>query len=169
MSNAVKPNLRAILTAHCTGFQQIEDALYRLISARSVFTATGATLDLTGAMVGQLRSATGPDATDDNAYRALILGRIIVNTSDGEPEPLLSLMRYLGATAIKLKETGNASLSIQYTGDLLVTGPELIALLEQATVPVRLQVSEYTGPPFGFAGTPGAAGFGVGHIAGAIV
>jgi hypothetical protein len=160
-----KASLAAVLNANSAQVQALEDALWSLITHRAVGTATGAQLDEVGAIVGQPRSVSGPDATDDAAYRALIYGRIIVNTSGSNAEPIYALLRQLGATGAYQRDHGLASLGVQYTGDLLVDDAALIRLIELATGPVTITITEYESGPFGFAGTPGALGFGVGKLA----
>lgn len=166
-----KANITGLLTPFLSQIQELEDTLFALIEGRSVFDSTGSNLDEVGAIVGQARSTTGPDATDDEKYRALIFGRILINTSHGEPEKVLQLMRLLGADDVLLVEYGLASIGVQYLGELITDDADTISLLEQATGPIEIQVSEYTTSPtpFGFAGTPGALGFGEGALARAVI
>lgn len=160
-----KPNLAAIINADAAQIQAIEDALHSLIAGRSLKDGVGKQLDEIGAIVGQPRSVAGPDATDDDAYRALLYGRIMVNTSEGDPERVYALLRQLGATAAYLREPGRYGLLVQYLGTLLVGDADLVRLIELATGPVALQITEYEAGFFGFAGNPGALGFGEGQLA----
>jgi hypothetical protein len=165
-----KANILAVLDAFTAQVQAIEDAFWDQIAGRTVQYATGATLDAVGEMVGQPRSVDGPDATDDDAYRALIYGRIILNTGYGTPETVYSLLRQIGATGAVLQEPGLASLRLSVIGSLLVNSANLRAILESATPPVALDLSLYdgSGSPFGFDGDPDAAGFDEGELSEAL-
>lgn len=161
----LKPNLDAVVQAFADQVQDLEDAAYSLIMGRAIQYATGATLERIGDELNLPRPITGLAATDDGAYRALLFGQIVVHTSHGEPESVLQLLRLLGATAVVLREVYPAAIDLDYTGDLLTTDPDTIRLLEQATAPVRLMVSQRpAGSPFGFDGDPEALGFGQGEF-----
>ena len=162
------PNIGALLDGLNEQIQDLEDGLYGTILGRALPWAVGAQLDRLGAVVGQPRSVSGPDATDEDAYRALIYARVYINTSDGTPEVVYNLMRAIGATAAVIREPGNYSLSVQFTGTILLDDAALRSAIVQATPPVSLQLTEFQDGPFGFVGTPGALGFGVGKLARAI-
>lgn len=162
-------NIAAVIQAFADQIQDAEDALYALINCRTVAYATGATLDAVGEMVGQPRSIDGPDATDDEAYRALIYARILINTSYGTAEDVLGFLRQIGADGARLFEPGNATLEVYTTGTLLINDDGLVDALTAATAPVELNVIEYTVPAFGFDGDPDALGFGEGELSRRIV
>jgi len=159
------PNIGALLTPLLQQAQDLEDATYGLILGRALPWARGVVLDKVVAIVGQARSASGPDATDDDAYRSLIYARIYVNTSNGTPETVYSLLRAVGATGALIREPWNYAMAVQFTGTLLLSDDALRSAIEQATPPVSLSLTEYQSAPFGFAGTPGALGFGAGKLA----
>ena len=160
------PNITKLITIAAGRTQALEDLAYSLIQARTTTNATHQTLDNVATIPNQTRSKTGPDATDDEAYRSLVFGRIVINSSHGGPESVLSLLRLVGATNVRLFERFPAGLEIEYTGDLLVDDAGLLLLLQQATVPVELSVTEQsTATPFGFYDDPDAFGFSEGDIA----
>jgi hypothetical protein len=161
-----KTRLLAVLDAFSEQVQAIEDALWDCIDGRTIQHATGATLDTLGEMVGQPRSVDGPDATDDEAYRALIYGRIIVNTGYGTPETVYAFLRQVGATGAWISEIATATAHVEVTDTLLLTDDGLADILVQATPPINLTVVVYhPTEAFGFDGDPTALGFGEGELA----
>ena len=83
-----KANIVAFVTALATPAQALEDALQQLLTQRSVYTATGATLDALGKLVGQARNGLA-----DADYRRYIAARVRANSSDGLPDQLLAICR----------------------------------------------------------------------------
>lgn len=154
-------NLADLVSTFTDQVQDLEDALYGLILGRALGWATGPALDKIGDQVGRDR----PVGATDDEYRALIYSQIVVNTSHGMTETVYQLMRLLGGSGLRIREPGNYSLLLQYTGTLLLGDDDLLAVLEAATPPVTLQVTEYTTGFFGFSGHAGAFGFGVGKLA----
>lgn len=95
-----KVRIEGIIQTLCNGQQQIEDEFYKLLTLRWVSSATGAQLDIIGAIVGQPRQGSG-----DTAYRIAIRGKIGINTSDGTPEDAITVFQLLfGATDVMLQE-----------------------------------------------------------------
>lgn len=161
-----KPNFGATVRAVADQIQDIEDAAFALFNGRSVFDATAANLDRIGAIVGQARPISGPAATDDDVYRGMILARVIINRTQGEPEPIISLLLLLGANSVHLVEMFPATLLVQFEGTLVTDGPTTRDLLEQATPPIGLDVVKFSSDYFGFAGDPDSLGFGEGELGG---
>jgi len=73
-----KTNVKAITGVYLDIFQDIETAIYAVYLSRQLDEATGAQLDLLGAIVGQARGNFS-----DADYKPLIRARILVNRSDG--------------------------------------------------------------------------------------
>lgn len=159
-----KPNIEALVGVTAARMQALEDAIWPLIEDRALPSAVGSLLDLIGAIVGQPRSVSGPDATDDEVYRGLIYARIAINTSYGRPEDVYSLLRLLGVTAAWINEPGCYTMQIHYKGTLLVDDDGLLAALTAATGPVTLDVVDYDIDAFGFDGDPDALGFDDGEL-----
>lgn len=83
-----KANIVAFVTALATPAQALEDALQQLLTQRTIYTATGATLDALGKLVGQARNGLV-----DADYRRYIAARVRANSSDGLPDQLLAICR----------------------------------------------------------------------------
>ena len=83
-----KANIVAFVTALATPAQALEDALQQLLTQRTIYTATGATLDALGKLVGQARNGLA-----DDDYRRYIAARVRANSSDGLPEQLIAICR----------------------------------------------------------------------------
>lgn len=73
-----KTNVKAIAGVYLDIFQDIETAIYAVYLSRQLDKATGAQLDILGALVGQARGNFS-----DADYKPLIRARILVNRSDG--------------------------------------------------------------------------------------
>lgn len=98
-----KPNMEAFASAIGARAQSVEDALWLLVSERTLDTAVGAQLDDLGAKVGESR-----EGRTDAVYRTFIRGRILVNLSSGTPDELLAIvqmiMAAMGDNAFALRE-----------------------------------------------------------------
>lgn len=73
-----QPNIAALLTALTGTVQDVETALWQLLTERSVDTAVGVHLDAIGAIVGQDRNGL-----IDEDYRRYVRARIATNKSRG--------------------------------------------------------------------------------------
>jgi hypothetical protein len=159
------PVIGGLVTVLAERVQGVENVACNLILGRALANATGATLDLWGEVLDLPRSTTGPDATDDGVYRALLFGQVVTNTSAGDLESVLTLMRLLGADAVRVTPDYPAGLRMEYRGDLITGDADTMTLLVKATTAVSLTVIETTVHPFGFASDPNAYGFGDGELA----
>lgn len=88
-----KKNIKAILGSYNNEVEQANKHLFDLINNFTVEKATGIYLEYLGNIVGQKRLGN----TDED-YRDLILKKILVNTSDGTPDTLLSILSDLTNT-----------------------------------------------------------------------
>lgn len=84
-----RPNINNLVEIHAQRVQELESAAAPLLTQRSIDTAVGDALDIIGAIVGQARG--GQTDTD---YRNAIRFRIFLNTSNGEPEAVISAVRF---------------------------------------------------------------------------
>jgi hypothetical protein len=82
-----KPRLEALVTAILEQVQDCEDVVEQLLSDRQIDTATGATLDVIGKIVGQDRQGR-----DDPTYRIWIRARIIINRATGVTEDFYAIL-----------------------------------------------------------------------------
>lgn len=106
-------NLRAIVSAFVEQVQELEDVLNTVPATRSLDTATGASLDALGELVGMPR----PLGTDDDVYRVLIFGRIGLNISQGETERVIALYSLFTASdRVQMQEYQPASISLMSDG-----------------------------------------------------
>jgi hypothetical protein len=89
--------------------QEIEDANWAHHNAFDVDTAVGEQLDFLGKQVGERRD----DRTDD-AYRAAVRVRILVNLSNGRLEELIAIALGISPTAVLVvRELYPATVSIE--------------------------------------------------------
>jgi hypothetical protein len=111
------PRNQAELAAYLAQAQEVEDAFWDLFNAFDPDTAVGHQLDLIGKLIGEGRLAR----TDDD-YRAAIRVRVLVNSSDGQPEQLIEIASAMFPSptytmAVDLQEFFPGSLSIAFVGD----------------------------------------------------
>jgi len=143
-----KPLINAVVKAMITPVQDVETLSDAVRNERWIATAVGVQLDGCGYIVGESRQGR----TDDE-YRAAILFRIFVNTSNATPEDLIHGLRYL-----------TSPYDIQYieqypaTAMLFTDGPEVPSNIQsviQSLSPagisdVPVMVSFAHAPPFRF-------------------
>lgn len=92
-----KPRLAGVLSAAADQVQEAEQAGWQLYGV-TIANASGPTLDILGALVGQ-----GRDGFGDEDYRNHITARIAVNRSSGSVSDVKRAMVSLGAT-VTVKE-----------------------------------------------------------------
>lgn len=85
-----KPLLKALTGAMLSPLTNSESVADQLRSERWISTAIGKQLDGAGYIVGESRQGR-----DDETYRAAILFRVFINTSNATPEDLIHGLRYL--------------------------------------------------------------------------
>lgn len=157
------PNLQNLLTGIITPIQAIEDELGLMNTLRYLPLATGAQLDIIGAIVGIARAPGQSDAS----YLISIYGQIKINTSEGLPEQMIQAYQlFTGAMLVLLYEGGFAGMELEssiYFSSQAQVNMVISRLLEAAPAGVRVDelVSFDPVAPFSMDGTlsPGA-GFG---------
>lgn len=85
-----KTNIRKLVTLLVEPAQELEEVFWDLILYRTADTATDATLDLIGKIVGELRGGKA-----DDLYRRYIKARILTNRSHGLVETLIRIVRLI--------------------------------------------------------------------------
>ena len=95
-----KPRMAALLTIFMNQIQDLEDALFELITDRTIDAAIGVQLDILGDIVGQPDRA---GLSDDN-YRTIIRARIKVNRSDGHGDQMIEILLLI-ALGLQFVET----------------------------------------------------------------
>lgn len=84
-------NFESILRSIVYGYDELEDCFFNLDEKRlSIFDAEGEQLDQVGKIIGQERLNF-----DDAFYRVLLLARIGINVSNGEPERIINTLKLL--------------------------------------------------------------------------
>ncbi len=96
-----KTKIQALVGALALPAQDLEDALYQILTLRWLTSAQGIQLDALGRIVGQRRLGL-----DDPTYQLFLQARILVNKSSGGPEELIS--------ALKIVLSSTATLELRY-------------------------------------------------------
>lgn len=124
-----KPRNSEIVRQVGSQVQDIENVIWQLFEAFDVDNATGATLDLLGAIVGERR-----DDRLDPDFRAAVRARILVNSSDGTIEDMLAVIKALApSSAAKVWETYPAAIRFDVYDAFSGASPETMArMLRQA-------------------------------------
>jgi hypothetical protein len=107
-------NIKKLIRALVTPFQDLEDTMQQMLTERTVDTAIGAQLDAVGKMVGCARGGL-----DDDTYRRHIRAQIMTNKSDGLIEEMLviaSLIVYDDAATYVLDNQGVAAFMLRIDG-----------------------------------------------------
>lgn len=140
---ADKPQIVALLTALTGTVQDVETALWQLLTERSVDTATGVHLDAIGALVGQARASI-----IDEDYRRFIRARIATNRSRGTIGDVLRIAQLVlndPAAYLEIDNQGAAAYVLR-VNDIAITddlAEVLIDFLRSATADGVRAILEY--------------------------
>ena len=133
----------ALLKSWAAQVQGTEDVAYDLRLQRALDSATGVSLDLLGAIVGQ-----GRGGRTDAQYRLWIAGRVLVNKSRGKAPQLIAIAAKLVNGPVRLREYFPAAFTIYC--DRVITGSdgvEVAKLLKIAKAAgVRMHFVWYDSP-----------------------
>lgn len=118
-------------------------------------------LDLTGSWVNQDRRLDS-----DQDFRARILAQIVENSSGGQREDVLDILRIIGGENIKIWRLGGGWLQVNYqvSGEEVINEDQAAQIIDSVLDPGAVYLSSYGNNPFGFAGNQFASGFGVGQL-----
>lgn len=133
------PDTQNIIDAFAQQIQAIEDALYQLLTQRTIYTAVGVQLDELGSIVGISRTTN-----DDDIYRLEILAKVVKNVSEGKTEDLISVYKYVtGASIVIYQDIYPAAVFMQSDGSLLsgFANPNPVFDLVQESAPAGVEVS----------------------------
>jgi len=112
-----KTNIEALLTCLVAPMQDIEDALFQLLTERTIDTAIGVQLDIIGKLVGEPRNGLS-----DDDYRRHVRARISVSRSKTRVADLIVVTRLMvdnAATDIIIDQTGKAAVTVCLEGALV--------------------------------------------------
>lgn len=153
--------IEAFLVAFLERIQELEYAIWDLVSLKDLDTAEGAQLDLIGRIVNRAR-----EGRDDDTYRLWLRAQVIINRSSGTPEEMLSIARLVTradidqATIIEWYPARFAIyVSVGMTEQDAATLLELLTLAKAAGVAVFLEYATSDDGSFVFEGGDGL-GFG---------
>lgn len=132
--------------------QEIEDQLKKLFEERNLETAVGKQLDRIGEVVGQDR-----EGLTDEPYRLRIKIKIIQNLSEGEPERVIQVYKFLlNASWVFYSELYPANCYLMGAGSIIPGTEQLIAenIIRILPATVTLEYFGHADPvkPFKFAG-----------------
>lgn len=128
-----KPVLEAYIRSFLSRIQELEDAIRDVIVGRLLDTATGAQLDILGAIVGQSRTSE-----DDDLFRARIRTRILANRSRGNPIDIIAVARSaLGSDDLTYTEL--------YPATVLVETIEAVSSASAAVIAEFLRAAKSAG------------------------
>lgn len=120
-----KENFLKFVKVYSDELNVLEDTFLILANQKDIDIAEGVWLDYIGKLVGIQRNGA-----DDERYRELIRLQIGINTSDGNPNTIMSLVQqYTEATEIQYSEGGTAFFTL-YTNGLRNNDASLWLLLE---------------------------------------
>jgi len=140
-------NLKALITVFATQVQDLENATNQLLIFRSLDRASGEQLDGLGDIVGIARGGRS-----DESYRDAINTKIILNTSHGEPERLLTGLRFFtGGTFVRIIEYYPASAALFTNGVITSTLQKQMEAIAPAGVNLDIVVAPETTTVFSFA------------------
>lgn len=120
-----KENLVKLLTLFLNQTNDLEDANFSTLQERGIYEAIGFQLDLIGKIVGLPRNGLG-----DDDYRLALLIKIGVNTSDGTPNVMISLIKqYSVSDDVQIREGTIAFGHFIINGEATNTDKGMIALV----------------------------------------
>lgn len=158
-------NVPDLLGALLTEAQIFEDNCVPLIESFWLKNATGWVLDQYGKLVGFERPGYGAAYDDDDAFRVLIYGQIAANSSYGTMPDIYGILNTLELRSPYVVDVYPAAITVNYEQSQLSAEYDFIRdVLERATHPIEIDITETSGFPLGFLGDINAFGLGIGEI-----
>lgn len=125
-----KPRIAALLASYIDRLQEVEDAIWEIITIRELPTADLPRLKILGAIIGQPRLLFTTEM-----YRKVLQARALANVSQGRASDIISVLEVLvGPGEYILTEAGNATLLLTV---LIAVDAEQLAALVQVLPDVR--------------------------------
>lgn len=159
-NNVTQPG---IVVAFASQVQEIEDAAFGLLAARSIDLAVGTQLDRIGKIIGAPRMGAV-----DADYRLVLKATILINRRSGEIETMLQILAILVPGCTPMLAESPVHAIVMMAAVAACPNPTkvraLLALAKMAGVKLVFKSSTYDAPArFCFAGGAGL-GFGAGHM-----
>lgn len=154
--------IEGLIDSYVCEIQELEDATIDALNNTSIFTAQGTNLDTIGDIVGAAR-LTGES---DDLYRPRIFATIVLNSSEGTPENVITAFNLLRGTDFVLyKEFFPGEVSLSSTSEFVdkqdvITTFETIDSILPAGVRLNFISTFDETTPFAFAGNLQGEGFG---------
>ena len=112
--NQSKSSIEGLLTAYTTVLQETQDAAFEVMELKGLSNAKESYLDDIGLLINESRKGR-----DDVAYKAAIIARIRINSSQGTPKDVLDILKeYSGATRVQFFEHYPANVHLLTNGEL---------------------------------------------------
>lgn len=154
-------NMQSLMDAFHAQIQELENVFNDLFIQRVINNASGKVLDDMGTIVGQSRIGF-----DDTRYRSLLLAKVGENTSQGDPEKVIQVVKLLAvANLAQIQEWYPAGYGLYFSNtipaNLINFFYERLDRVDPAGVRLEALVSFDEADAFAFAGPAGtASGFG---------
>jgi hypothetical protein len=119
-----RPRILALLLSYLDPVQELEDAIWDVLTRRLIQNAEGEQLDFLGNLVGQPRLAL-----EDAEYRIYLIARIRINRSHGHADDVIEVLTLVEHAEFLFHDRGGASIEIEYTE---VPSTSVLVLLDLA-------------------------------------
>ena len=130
-----------LIQALVTQFQEIDNVNQELKFNRSIDTSEGVQLDGLGQILGLARL---PDESDD-AYREKLKFQIFINKSNGTPEEVIAILKFLTkASKVRYHEYYPAAFQMDTDGMTFSIPPEELVSAIQSVSPAAIQYTPIT-------------------------
>lgn len=145
-------SIEGVIDAFISEVQVLEDTFNDLCNDRAIESAIGLQLDLLGDIVGQARNGD-----DDETYRLRIKIRIIQNLSEGEPERVIQVYKFLlNASTVFYGELHPASVFLIGAGSIPLGQEALVKENIERILPATVTLAYFgrvdSERPFKYAG-----------------
>lgn len=165
-SDGGKTLFQKLIGVFVDSFQELDNVNQDLLTERWLATGQGVQLDGIGQILGLARASGQPD--DDQiidgqlvtGYRRSLEFQIFINSSNGTPEELIKILKFLTAgTEIWYHELIPAAFEMRTDGTALPTPPNLLVTAINSCSPAAVNyasigVRYFTGLPLGFSTDP---------------
>ena len=130
-------NVGSMITSYVEQLQELEAALFQILTETTLDTSVGQQLDNLGAIVGEQRFGRS-----DDQYRTAIAARIQLNTTEGTLEQMIGLIRAIaGPVTVQIIETFPAGFIAQILDpvDTIAVDIESVAIFVSSGKPAGVR------------------------------